>query len=209
MAREGALIVRRDRGSAQEWSIDAELVIGRDPECDICISDRQVSRTHAVIRREGDGFTIQDLSSKNGTWLNGERLTEPATLADGDEISVATRAKLYFVDAEATAPLLFERQGLRLDPDTLTTYVGGVALDPPLSGPQWAFLWMLYEADGAVVSRDAIISGIWRGVDVEGVSEDALDALVRRVRLRLAELDREHQYVVTVRGYGYRLDNVR
>jgi len=42
-----------------------------------------------------------------------------------------------------------------------------------------------------------------------GVSQQAIDALVRRLRDRLFELDAEHQYVVTVRGHGFRLDNPR
>jgi DNA-binding response OmpR family regulator len=40
------------------------------------------------------------------------------------------------------------------------------------------------------------------------VSEQAIDALVRRLRDRLAELDPDHRYVVTVRGHGFRLENV-
>lgn len=207
MARESALIVRRDRKGTQEWSVDEELVIGRDPASDVCIADRQVSRAHAVVRRQGDAYVVEDLSSKNGTWLNGQPLVRPATLRDGDEISVATRAKLYFVDAEATAPLRFEERGVRLDRDTMTVYVGGEALDPPLSGQQWSLLWILYEADGAVVARDDIVRRIWSEDDEGGVSEDALDALVRRVRLRLAEQDPEHRFVVTVRGHGFRLDS--
>jgi DNA-binding response OmpR family regulator len=128
-------------------------------------------------------------------------------LADGDELTIAARYKLYFVDAEATAPLVFEGRGLRIDATTMSVYVNGEPLDPPLSGPQYELLLALYQAGGALVPRDDIVRAVWPDADPGGVSEDALDALVRRVRMRLEEADPEHPYVVTLRGYGFRLDN--
>ncbi|MFN2252285.1 MAG: FHA domain-containing protein [Anaerolineae bacterium] len=208
MAREGALIVKRGASGTTEWTIDDELVIGRDPGCDIALTDRQVSRLHARIVRDESGYRVVDAGSKNGTWVNGLEVVGAHRLTDGDEITVAARVKLYFVDAEATAPLTFEDRGLRIDPETLTVYVRGVALDPPLSGPQWELVRVLAEAEGAVVTRDEIVERVWPDVHSGGVSEDALDALVRRVRRRIAEEDRDHSYIVTVRGYGFRLDSV-
>jgi DNA-binding response OmpR family regulator len=208
LAREGALIVKRDATGASEWAIEDELVIGRDPACDISLADRQVSRRHAVIRRADSGYFVTDEKSKNGTWVNGTEVRGETLLSDGDEISVAARVKLYFVDVEATAPLTFEDRGLRIDPETLTVYVRGAALDPPLSGPQWELVRILFEADGAVVTRDEIVARVWTDADSDGVSEDAVDALVRRVRRRIADEDADHAYIVTVRGYGFRMDSV-
>ena len=59
---------------------------------------------------------------------------------------------------------------------------------------------------GGIVTRDDIVNTVWEGQVSEGVTEDAMDALVRRLRARLAEIDPLHQYVVTVRGYGFKLD---
>ena len=101
-----------------------------------------------------DGFVAQDLGSKNGTWLNGAPLAAPTRLADGDELSVAARYTLYFVDSEATAPLLFEGRGLRVDTESRTVYVNGEPLDPALSVPQFELLLALYESAGQVVGRD-------------------------------------------------------
>jgi DNA-binding response OmpR family regulator len=206
VTKENALIVFRDAGGAREWVIEDALVIGRDPDCAVCLPDRQVSRRHATVHRTASGYQVADEGSKNGTWLNGVPVTGPTRLADGDEISIAARFKLYFVDAEATAPLVFEARGLRIAPETMTVYVNGEPLDPPLSGPQWELVRVLYDAHGALVSRDDLVSSVWPDVDPGGVSEDALDALVRRVRMRLTEADPDQQYIVTVRGYGFRLD---
>jgi DNA-binding response OmpR family regulator len=65
---------------------------------------------------------------------------------------------------------------------------------------------MLAEQPGKVYSRAEVIAAAWPGQAAEGVSDDAIDALVRRLRQRLAEIEPEHDFVVTVRGYGFRLD---
>jgi DNA-binding response OmpR family regulator len=51
-----------------------------------------------------------------------------------------------------------------------------------------------------------VIAAVWPEDAAEGVSDEAIDALVRRIRLRLRELDPDHEYIVTVRGYGFKLD---
>jgi len=160
-----------------------------------------------MVRRTPDGYELEDAGSRNGTWVNGIPVGSPTRLSDGDEVSVAARYKLYFVDAEATAPLVFEGRGLRVDPDTMAVYVNGELLDPPLSGPQYELLLLLYRAGGTLVARDDIVRNVWPDVDAEGVSEDAIDALIRRLRHRLSEADPDHAYIVTVRGYGFRLDS--
>jgi len=60
--------------------------IGRGQGWDICIHDRAVSRPHAEISRQEDSFILTDLGSANGTIINGQLISEPKTLADGDMI---------------------------------------------------------------------------------------------------------------------------
>jgi hypothetical protein len=206
MPRDSALLVLRDGAVRREWALKDVTVIGREPECDVSLPDRQVSRRHVIIRWTTEGYTATDEGSKNGTWHNGERLVGSVRLVDGDELSVAARYKLYFVDTEATAPLLFEGRGLRLDPATLSVFVNGLPLDPPLSLQQFELLRALWDAEGAVVGREAMIHRVWPFDEGAGVTDDAVDSLVRRVRLRLAELDPGHSFITTVRGYGYRLN---
>lgn len=68
---------------------DAALVIGRSKDCDISLADGNVSRRHAELGRDGDGFAVRDLDSTNGTLVNGRRIRrEP--VAEGDEITVGT-----------------------------------------------------------------------------------------------------------------------
>ena len=76
------------------------LVIGRSPDCDIVVRDATVSRHHAVLRRDGDGWLLEDLGSKNGTGVNGEPLHGPAPVKTGDFVSLG-RTGLRFSDADA------------------------------------------------------------------------------------------------------------
>jgi hypothetical protein len=65
------------------------VVIGRLPECTVVLSDPNVSRRHAEVRRQGNDVVVADLRSTNGTRVNGVPVREKM-LADGDEISVGT-----------------------------------------------------------------------------------------------------------------------
>lgn len=186
-----------------------ELTIGRDESCDLVIPERQVSRQHARIRHESGRHILEDLGSKNGTFVNGSEVVEPHPLQDGDEIQIALCCKLTFVGVDATAPVVLEEafQGLRLNVESKRVWVAGKELAPPLSLAQYRLLELLYQEPGRVYSRDAVVEAVWPEDDRDGISEQAIDALARRLRERLTELDPDTQYVVTVRGHGFRLEN--
>ena len=185
------------------------MIIGRDERCDLVVAERQVSRQHATITLEGDGYVLRDLGSKNGTFVNGQQLGEPHVLQDGDEIQIAYCCKLTFVGAEATAPVVLEEpvHGLRMDLESKRVWVAGKELAPPLSLAQYRLLELLYQESGRVYSRDEVVQAVWPEDDRDGISEQAIDALARRLRERLADVDPGTQYVITVRGHGFRLEN--
>ncbi len=205
------LIVREGQLSGERWTLERdELVIGRGGDCDVVLPERQVSRYHAKIASDEGKYLVYDLDSKNGTHLNGIQVIGSAPLHDGDEIQIALAVKLLFVGSDATVPLTVETPehhgNLELDKGQRTVRVMDQTLDPPLSLAQFRLLENLYDAKGAVVDRDTIVNIVWPGTDGIGVTEQAIDALVRRLRDRLAELD-DYEYIVTVRGHGFRLDN--
>jgi len=209
------LIIHEGEKAGQRWTIqNEEMVIGRGGECDLVLPERQVSREHIRIYRGTDGnYYMEDLNSKNGTWLNGKQVKAATVpLRDGDEIQIALAVKMTFVGSEATAPLMVEEipgmmGRLQLNRDSRRVFINGVEVDPPLSLPQYRLLELLVDGAGAVCTRDEVIEAVWPDAVGEGVSEQAIDALVRRLRDRLAEVDPEYQYIVTVRGHGFRLDN--
>ncbi len=65
---------------------EGEHLLGRDGDVAVWLESPTVSRHHARIRLAGTDATIEDLDSKNGTYLRGERLVSPVPLTDGDEI---------------------------------------------------------------------------------------------------------------------------
>jgi hypothetical protein len=84
-----ALVVRSGGGMAGQsfQPQEGRTLIGRSPECDIFLDDVTVSRSHAELVRDGDSFTIRDLGSLNGTFLNRRRI-ESAALDDDDEVQI-------------------------------------------------------------------------------------------------------------------------
>lgn len=197
----------------QSWALTADsIILGRDEECDITLPERQISRQHIRIDKDGGSYFVTDLGSKNGTWVNGQRLEETHELRDGDEIHIALVIRLQFVGSRSTAPLPFTVPSniggrLRLEPQSRRVFVGDVEIDPPLSLPQYRLLELLFNNAGRVCTRDDVVETVWPEAVGEGVSEQAIDALVRRLRDRLAEIDPEGNYIVTVRGHGFRFDN--
>lgn len=203
--------------SGQRWMMKQTLMIGRDPSCDIMIPDRQVSRYHARLMPAPDGVILEDLGSKNGTYYNGERLEESVKLHDGDLVQVALVQHFVYLSSDATMPL--EAGGINLVVDHSRTrrlnlearsrrvWIGSQEVLPPLSVPQFLMLQALYEGHKRVISRQELVSTVWGDEEAVGVSEQALDALIRRLRDRLAAIDPDHEYLVTVRGHGLRLEN--
>jgi DNA-binding winged helix-turn-helix (wHTH) protein len=200
--------------SGTRWPLAGQaFVIGRGDDCDLVVAERQVSRHHARIRRVGDAFVVEDLGSRNGTYVNGAVVEGPVALQDGDVVQIALALELAFVGTDATLPLALGEGGgggfgrLRMDPEAHRLWVLGAEVDPPLSPPQYRLLELLYQNQDRVVGREEIVGSVWPSDEGEGVSEQAIDALVRRIRDRLAEADAEHSYIVTVRGHGFRLSN--
>ncbi|MBP6787174.1 MAG: FHA domain-containing protein [Candidatus Promineofilum sp.] len=211
MDERPVLVVNEGELTGQRWTLgDEALVIGRGNDSDIVLPERQVSRHHLKILYHDGHYLLEDLDSKNGTFLNGQQIHGTVPLQDGDEIQIALCVRMLFVGSDVTVPLTFDlpradAASLSLDEDRRTVIIKGRELDPPLSLAQFRLLEMLYDANGAVCGRDDIIEAVWPGTSGLGVSEQAIDALVRRLRDRLAELD-DHNYIVTVRGHGFRLD---
>jgi len=209
------LIAQAGPLNGQRWLLSKNLVIGREPSCDIVISDRQVSRRHAVLKPTPNGVLLEDLASKNGTHRNGQPFEKPVLLQDGDTVQIALAQQFVFISSDATLPLEadeYEIQPshtgiLRLEKRSRRVWIGQHEVLPPLSVSQFKLLEMLYEHEGRVVTRKELIRGIWGEEQAVLISEQALDALVRRLRDRLASVNPTHAFVVTVRGHGLRLDN--
>lgn len=198
------------------WSLHDELLIGRTSGCDISISNQQVSREHARVFIAEKGPTLEDLGSKNGTFLNGKPVAEPCQLSEGDVIQIALAQEFVFLGQDATVPLSpdeFESsvisyfRRIRIEKESHRTWIANRELRPPLSVLQFKLLLLLSESRGRVLTRTEIINSVWGSQESAGVTDQALDALIRRLRERIADLDPDYNYIITVRGQGFRFDN--
>lgn len=81
-------------GNLSEWSF------GRSRECECVLNDPNVSRRHALIKKDWNGFIIQDLGSRNGILINDRLIRKPRRLADKDEITIGPM-RLIFIDPDA------------------------------------------------------------------------------------------------------------
>ena len=91
------------------------LLIGRLDNCDIVLDSPEVSRRHAIIRQIGDAYSIEDLESSNGTYLNNEPI-KTAELHEGDLIQISTYRLLF----QGGLLVPYQMSGMRLDADNLT-----------------------------------------------------------------------------------------
>jgi serine phosphatase RsbU (regulator of sigma subunit) len=75
--------------SGRLFTLEREVtVIGRNPECDLVLQPKSVSRKHAAVLRKEGGFLLKDMGSTRGTYVNGQKLTQPVVLQDGNTIQI-------------------------------------------------------------------------------------------------------------------------
>ncbi len=93
---EARLLVLSGEHTGDQVTLGGECVIGRGHHVDLRLLDAQVSRRHARVRRKGADYLLEDLGSRNGTLVNGERIQGPQVLTFGDRIQLGTRVVLLF-----------------------------------------------------------------------------------------------------------------
>lgn len=190
-----------------EWE-QQDLSIGRDGANNIIIDHPLASRRHARLVRIEEGFAVRDLNSTNGTYVNGNPITEH-TLSDRDEIIVADTI-ITFHDPGATVrgPLpadlvrALRDEELRVDSQSKEVFIRAQVLKPQLTVKEFQLLELLYQRKGQVVSKDEIAQTVW---DYEVFDYNAIDALIYRLRHRIEPNPSNPRYLLTQRGFGYKL----
>jgi hypothetical protein len=101
----GCLVISRDGQILNRFDLQGRVLIGRDPDNDLLLRSRQVSRYHAAIVPTAEGhYYVVDLNSANGVQVNGER-TERCLLGDGDVLRIGQfELKLELVDEPVAVP---------------------------------------------------------------------------------------------------------
>lgn len=85
------------------------FVIGRSEDCGLCLDDPMASRRHAQIIVNGDDVLVEDLQSRNGVYVNTERLTEPKSISHGDSVRIGGQEMVLIRRSTGRAETLAQR----------------------------------------------------------------------------------------------------
>ena len=102
------LIVRKGPNPGAVHPVGGNIItLGRQPDNHIVISDHRVSRHHARLSWRGAAYSLEDLGSGNGTWVNNTRIAAPVTLRPGDIIGISEDVLLLFSDQPDTGDVTY------------------------------------------------------------------------------------------------------
>jgi pSer/pThr/pTyr-binding forkhead associated (FHA) protein len=95
-AGHALLVVQRGPSAGSRFLLDTDVVgAGRHPDSEIFLDDVTVSRRHAEFRRSGNGYSVSDVGSLNGTYVNRDRI-DSVELNDGDEVQIGKYRLVFF-----------------------------------------------------------------------------------------------------------------
>ena len=209
---EAMLVVETGIDDVSVIPLDRRVcLLGKSAEADVVCDNPYVSRRHAQIVQENGGFLIKDLGSKNGTFLNATALgTEAHRLHSGDRIELGRgQVVLRFQEWGTTVTLPPVRQAsqgdLSVDARAREVWVRGQKLTPPFSRKEFDVLSLLFRRRGEACSKDEIAAAGWPERVGGDVGDQDIEQYIHRIRLRIEPDPSRPQYILTVRGYGYKL----
>ncbi|MEQ8849591.1 SpoIIE family protein phosphatase [Botrimarina sp.] len=166
-------------------------VIGRSSDCEVALDVAAVSRRHAKVSRDGDHYLIEDLGSRNGTFVNGERIAAPTPLWPGDRIAICDH-EFTFEDPDAPhrSPML---SGLSGETSSLVEMVDDTHGGAPIEGSSdrlatiqlggtettdtgWS---MSARPEAKLAALVEISKGIGRAISIDEVLPKLLDSLFK------------------------------
>jgi pSer/pThr/pTyr-binding forkhead associated (FHA) protein len=96
----GVLVVKRGPNAGSRFVLSEAITsVGRHPASDLFLDDVTVSRRHVEVRRTPEGYTLRDVGSLNGTYLNRERIEAEVPVHNGDELQVGKFRLLFLVES--------------------------------------------------------------------------------------------------------------
>ena len=206
------LVVERGVPGVQAFPLDQDVsLLGASQSSDIFLDNPYVSRMHAQIVQEQDGWAIRDLDSKNGTFVNGVRLRDEGRLLEsGDRIELAEgQVVLRFLKRGATVTISSmaakESGDLLVDSKTREVWVLGKKIETSLSRKEFDVLDLLNKRRGEACSKDEIAAVGWPERDTGDVGDQEIEQSIRRLRLRIEPDPSNPRFIITIRGYGYKL----
>lgn len=212
-----------DNGPETVSISELQHVLGRPPFADIAVDNPFISRRHAEISYLDDSYSIRDLGSKNGTFVDGKRLGKEPVELTGSEIIELGQGQVVATfglgSNTMTLPdpsVIGTRRNMTAEPDQPASgiYVNsgrrdvlieGDLVTPPLSRKEFDILAFLYERAGEACSKDDIATQGWPERETGEVSDQEISQCVHRIRRRIEQDPSAPKYIRSIRGFGYRL----
>ena len=210
---QAVLVRETESGSGETTQLSpGTTTLGREADNDIILDEAAVSRKHAeIVTSEADCHLI-DLDSTNGTFVNRQKIGEDKYLLNhGDVIRLGGSATTFVfrhLGARTIKMSIVESptDAVVVDDRARQVYVHGQRLDPLLTRKEFDLLMLLDSRRGEAISRDDIARSVWPE-RVEGdVGNHEIEQCIHRVRARIEDSPSKPAYLVTVRGFGYKLN---
>jgi len=156
---ELSLEVVEGADAGRRAALSSALTVGRGRDADLVLADELVSRRHARVRRSGAGAVVEDLGSRNGTFVNGDQIHGPAYLDPGDQLQLGvTLLELRSAAQIAERPSAVHRVPPPLArptraPDYLPAGLGDEPTPRPANGPPASGRRAGHELDPLLDSR--------------------------------------------------------
>jgi len=213
VSSEASLLVQGGSRHGEVIAIFAEVTtLGRQPDNDVVVDEPPVSRKHSAIVATVNGYYIRDLGSTNGTFINRRRIFDDEfPLTHGDLVRMGGSDVTFMFQYSGAKTVLISKveapiDALVVDSKARQVYVKGKRLDPPLPRKEFDLLQLLNAKRGEAVSRDEIAGHVWAERPDSDVGNHEIEQCVHRVRVRVEESTSKPQHLITVRGFGYKLD---
>ena len=185
-AEQSYLSILQGVEPGKQFPLEAERsVIGRSSDCEVALDVAAVSRRHAVVVRSGTDYLVEDLGSRNGTFVNGIKIEGPTTLSQGDRIVVCDQ-ELEFNSPQPVRSLLGGSLPAA-DQSTLVQMVGDEE-DSGSSNNVMATISLGSSGDGLSLSARPevklaalieIANGLGRALTIDEVLPKLLDSLFK------------------------------
>ena len=188
-----------------------ETSIGRLPENDIVLEGDGVSRRHVRIGWDGAAFEVEDLGSKNGALVNGERLAGSRKLRDGDMLVIPGWTLRFEAEGETATQAVslgsastthLAGRAVVLKPETREVVVRGTAIQ--LAPKEYLAITLLYGRAGTVVSKEDLANHVWPEYKGD-VTDYNIHQVVSRLRRELEIDPSQPRVLITRPGFGYML----
>ena len=214
--RDSMLVVEKGVPGVKAIPLDQPVcIIGSSATADVSIDNPYVSRTHAQIIFDGERFQLRDMDSKNSTFVNGARIVgEGHVLEVGDRIELAegevslrfaSRSMTVALPAASVSESGAEQGEVVVDTRSREVWIQGKKLELQLSRKEFDVLSLLFQRKGEACSKDDIATAGWPERTEGDVGDQEIEQTIRRLRLRIEPGPSQPRYIVTVRGYGYKL----